>query len=1045
MSFKSPAFILRPLVLFIFLLSLLLCVHVQGYCQVQHLKFNHLTTDDGLSQSTVLGILQDRKGFMWFATRDGLNKYDGYSFTVYKNILNDTSSLSSNIIRDIMEDKDGNLWIATWGGGVNKFDRRKQKFIRYQHDPNNANSLSGNFINSLHQDSEGNILIGTRDQGLDVLNPEAEVPIFRHFPHDRHQPYSLSGMDVRAIFEDSQQNIWVGTASEGLNLFDKKKGTFKRIQHNEADPHSLSNDHIRFIFEDSRQRLWVGTYGGGLNQFDRKTRHFRHYKKDPQNNNSLSHNFLVSIAEDASGNLWLGTENHGLSIFNPSSNTFNHYAYNEVDKTSLSSNSVNSLYRDEKGNMWLGTFTGGINQFNVDANKFIHHKKTASPNSLSHNSVLSFFEDSRGNFWIGTDGGGLNLYDRQSGSFTSFLYQENNKQSISGNHVLSISEGTEGNIWVGTWKDGITVFNKQENSYRHYKHEARNKASLSSNNAWSILKDTKGNIWIGTYGGGLNLYDPASDGFIHFKHEPHNPKSISNNSINSIFEDSRGYLWIGTEGGGLNLFDPSTKEFVRYEHKKSVNSISNNVVKGIYEDGQGNMWIATNAGLNFLDVKTKQFTAFHTTDGLPNDVIMGILEDEKGNLWISTNHGLSKFNPQARSFKNYTVADGLQAKEFKEKAFFKSRTGKMYFGGINGFNEFFPDSVKDKPYTPPLLLTSFQIFNKTIEISENPEKGGILSKNISETKEISIPYKYSVISFEYASLNYTASEKKKYAYKLTGFDEGWNEVGSRRSATYTNLDPGNYTFEVKGLNSEGEWASETARVALTIVPPFYKTWWFRLGVLAILAGSFVCFYKIRTRMIVRKKKELEKLVIERTVEIRQKSAEIERINALLKAQNQELELNVEDATKARVLKKELTFSEFKQIFPDDEACFQYLAQLKWVGAFACRKCGNTSHSPWKTPFSRRCTRCNYIESPTAYTFFHGLKFSVLKAFYMLFLVHENQGITADELSQIVGVSGKSCKVFKKKILDLISEKKSTKKNMSWDDLIIPGDRKRKVA
>lgn len=461
------------------------------------------------------------------------------------------------------------------------------------------------------------------------------------------------------------------------------------------------------------------------------------------------------------------------------------------------------------------------------------------------------------------------------------------------------------------------------------------------------------------------------------------------------------------------------------------------MVKGICEDKQGNIWIGTNAGLNFLNTQTKQFSSYHTSDGLPGDNIMGILEDENEHLWISTNQGLSRFNPLTKTFHNFSVADGLQSNEFKEKAWLKSSTGKMYFGGKNGFNEFHPDSVRETSYIPPLLVTSFQIFNKPVNQFQSPGNEAILTRPVSETSQIEIPYKFSVISFEFASLNYTASEKKQYAYRLTGFDDDWNETGTKRMATYTNLDPGEYIFEVKGLDNEGDWAGNTAKINLTIVPPFWKTWWFKvLGVLAF-TGSFFCFYKIRTRIILEKKKDLEYQVKERTAEIREKSREIERMNTLLKAHNEKLEHDVEDVTKARVMQKVLTFEEFKQIFPDDEACYKYVAERKWTGEFNCKKCSNSSFSPWKGPYSRRCTRCNYIESATAFTLFHGQKFSILKAFYMLFLVHENKRITAEELAGTVEISSKSCKVFKRKIIEAVSDKKLNKKDNSWDDLIIP--------
>jgi ligand-binding sensor domain-containing protein/signal transduction histidine kinase len=840
------------------LLAAFLQMSLSGIAQKQHIRFEHFGSNDGLSQSNVTCILQDSRGFMWFGTRDGLNKYDGYRFTVYKNDPQDKSSLSNNTIEALAEDGSGNIWVATWGGGLNKFDWNKGKFTHYIHEENNPNSISSDFIraSSMIKDSEGNLWIGTH-AGLNMFDQKTNR--FIRYIQDKNNSKSIGGNDVTTILEDSRHNLWVGSENGGLNLFNKKDKTFTRFQHDPKDKLSLGNNNVKAIYEDSRQRFWVGTHGGGLELFDRATGKFNHFINDTRDQNSLSHNAIMAINEGPEGHIWIGTENGGLNIFNPETGIFGHYTQDDIDKTSLNNNSIYSLYKDTHKNMWIGTFSGGINLVSKDANKFTSYQRNASDYSLNNNSIFSIYEDAENNLWIGTDGGGVNLFDRKTGKFSYFKHDKNNKNSICGNYVLKVTGDDKNNLWIGTWGDGLTVFNRKNNAYKNFNHNPDDPSSISSNNCWTILQDSKGNIWIGTKGGGLNLYNAAQDNFIRYVYDPNNPSGINRNGVNSIYEDSKGGFWIGTDGGGLNLLDRTTGKFTHFLHDEKKNSLSHDIVNCIFEDSHANLWIGTDVGLNCLDRKTNKFTTYLTSDGLPNNTIQGILEDAAGNLWISTNKGLSKFMPGTKKFKNFTTGDGLQSDEFK-KGSCKSRLGYMYFGGINGFNEFIPDSIKDNPFTPPLIVTGFQIFNKEVPISDGDSLASPLKKNITETKDITLSYDNSVITFEFASLNYTIPEKKHYAYMLEGFDTKWNNIGTRRTATYTNLDPGEYIFKVKGLNNDGSWSEVITSFNLTITPPFWQTWWFRLLVVLVVAGSAIGFHRLKMKAVNKQKKKLEEQV-----------------------------------------------------------------------------------------------------------------------------------------------------------------------------------------
>ncbi|HEV8082993.1 MAG TPA: two-component regulator propeller domain-containing protein [Chitinophagaceae bacterium] len=868
-----------------FFLLVLHCLYSTAFSQKNHIQFDHLGTAGGLSQSNVTCIMQDSHGFMWFGTWNGLNKYDGYTVKVYKNDPLDQNSISNNDINNIAESKNGDLWIATGGGGMCHYDRNNEDFKRYMHDPKNVNSISDDVVNSIYEDEQGKLWIGT-NEGLDIFDPVTNK--FQHFTCNPGDKNGLSGSRVKYIFEDKRHDLWICT-SNGINLFNSKAGTFKTFQNNKNNPKSIGSDNVSTIFEDSKHHLWIGTDGGGLDLFDQKTGIFSHFKHEENNANSLAANFIHAINEDAENNLWIGTDNGGLSVFNYATRLFTNYRNDLIDKESISNNSINCIYRDSKNNMWLGTFDAGVDLANRDKTNFTHYKKTMLKNSLSDNHVLSIFEDKKKNIWVGTDGGGLNLFDPRMRSFKHFRHEKNNEQSICGNHVVTACEDSQGNIWIGTWADGVTLYNPANNTFKHFKNNPANPSSLSDNNAWIIHEDKDKNVWIGTSGGGLNLLNPDHNSFTRYQYDRNRSDGISATNIISIFEDSDGELWICTEAGGLNLFNKKSKTFSYFMHDDTKNSISNNNLSSMFEDSDKNLWIATRMGLNQFNKKNGQFKVYTMTDGLPGNEILGILEDGKKNLWISTNGGISRFNLLTKLFKNFGVPDGLQSNEFKVQAFCKSRAGMMYFGGNNGFNQFFPDSIKTIPFDPPLVITNFQIFNKEVSLAINKNDNSPLTKNINETSTITLPYSNTVFSFEFATLNYTASEKKRYAYMLEGFDKSWNEVSTLHTATYTNLDPGKYVFKVKGLNNEGEWSSNIKSIELTITPPYWLTWWFKSIVLLLIISGIFGFYKFRINIIHAQKRKLEQRVLEQTEQLIKSTQEAQRARKEAEQANIDLE------------------------------------------------------------------------------------------------------------------------------------------------------------
>jgi signal transduction histidine kinase/ligand-binding sensor domain-containing protein/DNA-binding response OmpR family regulator len=833
------------------------CFAMSLFSQRKNLKFEHIGTDKGLSQSNVISIFQDSRGFMWFGTRDGLNKYDGYKLTVYKNRLGDSLSISNNTINCITEDKDGNLWIATWRG-LNKFDRKKETFTTLLHDNTNPNSIGGDLVNFVLIDERGDLWIGFEGQGLDHYDPREKK--FTHFKHVKGKN-SLSNDIVKRLLIDHEGKLWIGTNEAGISILDRATGNFTHYHHDPANPFSLSHNKIWSIFEDSKQQMWIGTMGGSINRFDRKTGKFTHFNTCSKD--ICAPHYVLAIAEDTEGNIWFGSENNGLWILDALTQQLEPYHEDFTNRTGLNNNSIWSIHRDIKGNMWVGTFSGGVNFFNRDSDKFIHYYHTASPTSLSHNNVLCIFEDSKKRMWVGTDGGGLNLFDPTTGKFEHFKHDPRNKNSLAENYVLNIHEDSNGKLWIGTWGGGLSIFSPETKTFENFRHNPADSTSIASDNIWVIFEDSDKNIWLGTYSAGLDRFDRKTKKFIHNQYEKGSDATVSHDMINEIFEDSRHNLWIGTNGGGLNLFDKKTNKFKAYTHSRKSNSISNNIIYSVFENNDGTLWIGTAYGLNHFDPATDQFKHYYAKDGLPNESVFGILKDDNGNLWLSTNKGISKFNPTSNSFKNYTIADGIQADEFKQ-ASCRSHTGKMYFGGINGFNAFHPNRIEEIHFNPPLVLTDLLIFNKPVAVRRDSEDPSPLTEPVNELKHLTLSHEHSVISFEFASLNYTSVQRKQYAYMLENFDKDWNYIGTNRTATYTNLNPGNYLLRVKGLDNSGHWSDRTITLPVIITPPIWKTAWFRALSAVVILGLVFIAYWARVSAIQRQKLELARLVKERT-------------------------------------------------------------------------------------------------------------------------------------------------------------------------------------
>lgn len=841
--------------------------------------FDRIATKEGLSELNVFCIFQDSRGFIWVGTRYGLNRYDSHQFKVFLNDPKDSTTISNNFITDIAEDAQGNIWIATNGGGLNKYDRDRDSFVRFIYQNHNANSLTSNFLSKLTIDNHGKIWIGTQTSGLNTYNPKTKK--FSSYVFNPKNQTGLSNNNILSLCKDSYNNIWIGTEKGGLNQYQPASNSFKKFQ--KADrPNSISANRINIVFEDSKKRLWLGTNDDGFDLFDPKTGTSKNFKcPGPVNR-------IMAISEDSHNSIWVGLDNKGIYIFNPEKNTFKSCHPDVIDNQSLSTAAIETIIRDKAGNMWVGVFGGGVNVFRRIKETFKRYKRTSDQNSLLNNVVSCIYEDSKKNLWVGTAEAGINIFNPKTGHFSALTKES---QGLPGTYIMTIIEDYKKNIWISAWGEGVCVYNPLKKTYRYFKNNPADSTSLSGNKVYAIVEAKDHTIWLGTRGDGFSVYDPKTEKFRQVKFNQHDSKGISSDKVYSLLEDRRGNIWVGTYDGGLNVYNRQTNTITKYVAGAGSKNILNDCIPHLMEDHLGNIWISTFGGLNHLNTKTGKITAFNAKDGLPSDLVYAAIEDNKHFIWISTNKGLSRLNPKTKTFENFTTDQGLQDEEFRKNSAFKGADGTLYFGGNNGFNVF-NENLKVFSGKSPLILTGLKIFNKPVKVASNENVSSVLSKNISETKAITLNYNQRDITLEYIALDYSSTIKRTYSYILEGFDKEWNTVENQNTASYTNLPAGKYAFKVKYHNN-GNDASQILFIKITVVPPFWMTWWFRTLVVLAVAGSAYWYYLYRINLIQRQKEILEKQVEARTSEVVKQAEELMAQAENLQELNKDLEMKSE--------------------------------------------------------------------------------------------------------------------------------------------------------
>ncbi len=836
------------------------------FAQPNDIRFEHRSVEQGLSNFALTKIVQDQQGFLWFGTEDGLNKYDGYEFTVYKPDAADSNSLPSRVVQALYVDHAGNLWIGAGNDGLRRYNPDIDKFDRFKHDPRNLESLAGKFISAIFEDSRRDLWIGTY-RGLYRYNRQLDVfTIYRHHPHDTT---SISSDYVSALCEDRTGAMWIGTGA-GLNRYDREKNVFIHYRRDPNDPTGLNNDNVSCIREDRNGVIWIGTLAG-LNRYDRSTNKVSRCFYDPQDPHTIAPDVIFDLYVDSKNILWVGTFHLGLWRYNATTDRFFRYAHAPNDPQSLSEDRIGCIYEDRSGVMWVGTYRHGLNRYDRRQDVFARYQTGAA--------IYAVLQDRNGELWIGTSSDGLMRYNQQGKHVAHYRHDPKDPASLSTYGILALHEDRRGELWIGTGR-GLNRYDAARRCFVRYLHEPIDPKVPEHYEVKVIHEDVEGELWIGTKGSGLLRRNRPQGTFTYYRHDPQNSQSISGNNIWAINEDQNGYLWIGTFDGGVNRLDKKTGTFTRYQHDlQNPHGLNNNAIYTVYADANGSIWIGTYGnGLNRLDPNTGQVIHYTDRDGLPDNFVKSILPDGLGNLWLSTDKGLSKLNLQAGTFKNFTVKDGLISNQFLSGASYRNQDGRLFFGGEGGVIAFYPDSLKNNPHVPSVVITRFNVFDKPLS----------LPAALSSVEEIKLSHRQNFFSFDFVALDFVALLKNQYAYQLEGFDSDWMHCGTRRYASYTNVDPGEYFFRVKGSNSDGIWNEQGATIGITITPPFWKTWWFRtLAIFSVLASAFT-WHQIRIRRVEEKRKALEiqvKEKVEAAQALQNALSEVERLKNRLHAEN----------------------------------------------------------------------------------------------------------------------------------------------------------------
>lgn len=834
---------------------LLILLSFAAYGQ-SSVRFDHLTTQDGLSQSTINCMLRDSRGYMWFGTNDGLNRYDGYQFSVYRPTDSD-SAISHNTVLSLVEDQQGNLWIGT-ANGLNYYNVSRNTFTSFFHDPADSHSLVDNRITHVFLDRRQQVWIGTQ-QGLSVYYPAQQ----------RFKKFSLPFPNpaIQSLLEDSRGSLWVGT-SQGLLHYARDRTLLHTYQHDPADARSLSDNYVFKVFEDGRGNLWIGTRTGGLNLLDREAGTFRHFQYSSAPG-SISNDRIKDIALDTTGQLWVATF-EGLNRYDYASQTFETFTQDLARPDGLTHFHIWSLYNDPQGILWIGTYAGGANLYSPFHQQF-RYQNPASP--LSGGRLfgkIGPMVEHQGRLWIASEGGGLISYHPSTGQYRFFTLPSEEPPSVKNNIIKALTKDRHDQLWIGTHDEGLHVFDLNTQQFvKHYPLNDDPPSSLGMGTVASVYEDQQG-YWVGTHEL-LNHYDPQTKNFQHAFYDAVTDTLVSIRGVKAITEDTRGNVYFGTSTDGLWVYYRDERRFAHIRSDARPHQLPSNWIQTLFCDSQGDIWIGTNQGVARWNVSRDTFTGYRREDGLLGNNICSIEEDRHGFMWIGTLTGLSRLDPRSGTILSYSQADHFPIDELNAHASLRTSDGQLYFGGNNGFVSFDPLKMIDDAYVPRVVLSDLRIFNESVPVGG---ASALLEQPISQTQALTFNHRQNVFTLEFFSTNLISSEENQYAFRLEGLEESWNEVGTRRTATYTNLAPGAYTFLVKTASQEGVWSQAPTAVRITVLSPPWKTWWAYSSYVLVIALTLLALrYYWSVKANLEKNLSLEQLEHRKSEEVHRAKTE----------------------------------------------------------------------------------------------------------------------------------------------------------------------------
>ena len=825
------------------------------------MRFERLGLDDGLSQQAVLAVAQDATGFMWFGTEDGLDRFDGYSFKHLRQSGLDAAGLTDDFVADVQFDRGGRMWLGTDGGAVLWRDSSDEKFHSILAGVSESAGRGLQRVRVMRFDHAGRLWIGTRDAGVALFDLAAHRLV--RLRHRATDAASLADDSVFALLEDRHGAVWIGTQT-GLDRLNLGGAKFQHVPLDAGHP-----VRVRALAEDRSGVVWAGT-ASGLQQLDPVTGTQRAFRHDPTDAHSLPADEVTALYIDSHDRLWVGTTD-GLALFDRATEAFNTYRNDPADTSSLPDNHILTVREDRTGLLWIGTRFGGVARWNPRTWSFGQHEAGPAEGMASRN-VMAFTEDPSGRLWVATFGGGIAIVDTRPATSVTTL-----RQGLSDDRVMSLLTDHEGVVWAGTMGGGLDRISPRTLAVAVFGHDPHDPGTISAPGVMSLLEDSTGRIWAGTYGGGLSRLDRATGRFQRYLPDPANPYSLSGDRVTALAEDRTGRIWVGTDGGGLNALDPASGRFFRLQHDTgNPRSLSGTTVYSIYVDPTGTVWVGTRSGgLNRVVGSARvpeaiRFDHFNNRGGLPNDTVYGIHADGGGQLWLSTNYGLARFDPISGEVRSFHRGHGLQAEEFNFGAHYASRSGRLYFGGAKGYNAFDPARVVFDATAPPVVLTSVAEFGKPLPLGPRFVMPRLHYRD--------------VVSFEFAALDFADPRANRFAYKLEGFDFDWEQAGSRRTVTYTNLPDGHYTLHVRAANADGVWSETAFSLPVDVDPPLWLSRWAYFAYAALLAAIVALCWEGHRRSLVREARysqRLKKEVATRTRELAARNTELERVNGRL--------------------------------------------------------------------------------------------------------------------------------------------------------------------